>query len=367
MVKRKLWLIIIVIILMLSILFALSRQLLFRSPESVALVNCPTNVSCTGFHPGNNRQNASTVWLGCYDGKLYYFNKNISNSLYALRRDAFAKVSNLSHGTGDITILGIVNNFIYYRERDNNDYMNQKLYCYDLDSNQEVLLYSGHLLPCGANYFCDEGAVYFPLLSTQEGATQFVHALGQNMLGIKPLTEGYTIGTSVYIVEPDVQVERISETDLFGNILCEEVPFEQAYKRSIIPYESGLLVHNEGLNSLLYQIGEEGNVTELFNVPCLSSVSSVNIHNTDAYISVLRYEKYGEKGMLRYENDQLEGIYRISLIDGSVEKINDMCFAGIYNFDDTCFYCCDNEGNVYVMGFDGTVCPILKIAGDGLR
>jgi hypothetical protein len=198
--------------------------------------------------------------------------------------------------------------------------------------------------------------------------TQYVHVEGDKVLGVGPLTEGYSLGNSVYYVlsdYSDVQVERIVKTTADSNAEVAELSLGQAYRRSIIPYEGGLLVHNEGLNSLLYRIESDGSVTELFNVSCLDSNSAVNIHGTDAYISVLRYEKYGEKGMLRYENDSLEGTYRINLIDGSVEKINDMCFDAIYNFDDTCFYCCDSSGNIYKMEFDGTTSPIMLLSSDG--
>ena len=33
--------------------------------------------------------------------------------------------------------------------------------------------------------------------------------------------------------------------------------------------------------------------------------------------------------------------------------------SGMYNFDDTCIYCCDEDGNIYRMELDGEVSPIL--------
>lgn len=49
----------------------------------------------------------------------------------------------------------------------------------------------------------------------------------------------------------------------------------------------------------------------------------------------------------------------IDLKDGTKEKINDYIFCGMYNFDDTCIYCCDEDGNIYRMELDGEVSPIL--------
>lgn len=372
--KRKIFLIVLCTLAFITGA-VLMVKFLFMHPKSVTFSSCPTEITYTGFHPGNNRQRTASVWLGCYNQQLYYFGggKSSTNkteyddSLFVFQEGNLVEVAPLSRGKNTISILGIVDNYIYYREASRGDYTKYKLYSYNLESKEESLLYCGDLRWTSSMFFANDGSVYFQLRPVRGETTQFVHVLGQTVLGVEPLTEGYPLGESVYYVVSeyhDVQVERILKTDADGNIELEEIPFEQAYNRSVIPYEDGLLVHNERLNSLLYRIDEDGSVTELFNVPCMASESAVNIHETDAYISVVRYEKYGEKGMLRYENDSLEGTYRISLIDGSIEKISDMCFDGLYNFDDTCFYCCDKQGNIYKMEFDGTISPILLLSED---
>ena len=63
--------------------------------------------------------------------------------------------------------------------------------------------------------------------------------------------------------------------------------------------------------------------------------------------------------MRRFENDTEEGTWRIDLKDGTKEKINDYIFCGMYTFDDTCIYCCDEDENIYRMELDGEVSPIL--------
>ncbi len=370
--KKTLFRIVLVVLILVVIVAVIEKT--FIHPKSVAFLQGPGEITGIVSCPGNNRQRQASVWLGCYDKQLYYFGgrkagadkTKYDDSLYVFQDGGLVEVFPLSRGKGEISILGIVDCFLYYWDYRGSDYENIRLYCYNLESNKESLLYSGHLYGVASLYFANDGSVYFPLFPESGKAAQFVHVSGESVLGVKPLTDGYPLGENTYYVESeyyDVVVERISKTDHDGNKL-DEIPFESAHRRSMIPYEDGLLVHNEGLESLLYQIHEDGSVTKLFSVPCLGTTSAVNTHGTDAYISVLRYEKYGEKGMLRYENDLLSGTYRISLIDGSTEKISDMYFNGLYNFDDSCFYCCDQQGNIYKMKFDGTTEPILLLSED---
>lgn len=369
--KSRSILLIVLCVLVLVISCVLIIRFFFTPPKSIVYSNIPEEVTCSNYHPGNNRQQA-TVWLGCYDQQLYYFGagKNDSDKikhddyLCVFRDGELETVAQLAPKNAVITILGIVDRFLYYRVNDTDHYDNQKLYCYDLAENERSLVFSGHLYPSSALYFADDESVYVPLFPQEDKETNFVHVLGVDLLGVEALTEGYSIGGSTYRVlkEHADPVEQILKTDTADSATPEVLHLGPAYRRSVIPYDGGLLVHNEELDSLLYSINENGDLMELFNIPCMASKSAVNIHKTDAYISVVRYEKHGEIGMLRYENDTLEGTYKINLLDGSVKKINDMCFDGIYNFDDKCFYCTDCDGNIYKMEFDGTTSPILLIS-----
>lgn len=360
--RRTLFYLILITSILLLAVLALLIYNHFAAPKYTTYAP-PLGISSVASSPANNRQNTEKVWLGCYDKQLYYFNREYDGKLFVFQEDALSEVTSLSHNRGStITIFGIVENYIYYREQNGKDYTNQKLYCYNLQTNENVLLATGNLMNASSIYYSKDGSVYFPLMPESGEQTQYIHVCGQDFLGIQSLTEGYPLGNSVYCVASeytDRQVERILEKDMQGQVVNEEISFAPAYNRSVIPCESGLLVHNAELNSLLYLIHDNGEITELFHVACLASESAVNIHGTNAYICVKRYKKYGEIGMLRYENDTVEGTYRINLTDGTVEKINDMIFAGIYNFDDTRFYCCDSQGDVYVMEFDGSTSPVL--------
>lgn len=373
--SRKTWfwciLLLIALILGAAVVYMAARAI----SNTAVLVQAPPEIISTDDHPGNNRQRKATVWLGCYDNQLYYYGDRRSSilktkyygSLCVFRGNELAEIFPLSRGKGTIMIWGLVDNYLYYLDTPRDDFKRQKLYCYDLESNEEVLLYTGHIYASNSQYFDQDGSVYFPLFPENGKTAQFVHVSGRTVLGIEPLTGGYALGGSMYYVVQeysDAQVARVLKADPDDPAQFDEIPLDGAYRRWILPYDGGLLVHNERQNSLLYQIHEDGSITNLFSIPCMASESAVNVHGTDVYLSVLRYEKYGELGMLRYENDTMEGTYRISLIDGSAEKINDMCFDGIFNFDDTCFYCSDKQGNVYKMEFDGIVSPVLLIEQD---
>ena len=132
-----------------------------------------------------------------------------------------------------------------------------------------------------------------------------------------------------------------------------------ADKRTLIPCENGLLIHNEGRGELLYWVDEEGEVTSLFSVPCILSDSSVTVYGTSAYLSFIRYEKHGEIGQVRYKNDTLEGTYKIDLRTFSAEKISDKVYCGLYNFDDTCIYACDEDCHIYKLDSEANIIDAL--------
>ena len=55
----------------------------------------------------------------------------------------------------------------------------------------------------------------------------------------------------------------------------------------------------------------------------------------------------------------MEGTYRISLKDYSVEKLNDNIYDGLYYFGDAYIYACDRDGGIYRLNLDGSVKDIL--------
>lgn len=337
------------------------------SSPTVSVLNAPEYISNTGNHPGNNRQHNASVWLGCENGNLYFLIHDVSyrsyESDYHQQFSVFEDKGARKIQIIDIDnprIIGTADGYLYYwkdGETSGNDY----LYCYNIKNEIESFLYQGDLCYYASIFFDENGSIAVPITAKHDQLQQFVHIQKETVLSTGPQEAGYRIGNKLFTVVSEYGdvVERVVCTDANG--VKKDIPLGSAHKRSIIPCNNGLIIHNEGLNELLYWIDEEGNKKNIFSVPCLGSESAVNVCGSDVYLSFKRYEKYGEIGQVRYENDELEGTYCISLVDFSVRKLNNQIFNGLYNFDDTCLYCCDEKGGIFRMDFGGNVTPILIV------
>jgi len=135
------------------------------------------------------------------------------------------------------------------------------------------------------------------------------------------------------------------------NQILLELPYGE---KSMIPCENGLLIHNEQEGNLLYFIDEDGKLSQLFTVDCMFSNSSVTVSGSDVYLSFERFKEHGSFGMRKYDNDELEGTYRISLNDFSAEKLSSAYYDGMYIFDESGIYA-TAEGSVYYLDHDANV------------
>ena len=134
--------------------------------------------------------------------------------------------------------------------------------------------------------------------------------------------------------------------------------------KSLIPCETGLLVYNQTHENLLYFIDDKtGEVHNLFEIECMSSVSTVNIYENYVFLSFKRYEKWGgfPEKMLEYKNDTVQGTYRIDLNDGSSTKISDEIYDALYIFGEGIIYATDSEGQIFKLDFDGNVTENLLV------
>lgn len=341
----------------------------FHYNDRATLYNVPGDVVEIGDHPANNRQYRATVWMGVHANELYFYTRTellvnrtkYGGKLCIFKDETACNISRLSYDTNNVRIMGQSGKYLYYWA--NKQENNYSLYCYDLSTNTKQAIYRGDPHGRKTSYFAEDGTCYFPLdVEHPEDVPQFVHVSGTEVLEVCPLTKGYPLGDRTYEVVAgygDVEAERIFCKDRDG--ITTELTFEKcrASTRAIIPCAGGLLIHNDRLSTMLYYICDDGEMTLLFSLPCLASQSSVQTCGSTVYLSVKRYVSLGEIGMRRLENDTEEGTWRIDLKDGTKEKINDYIFCGMYNFDDTCIYCCDEDGNIYRMELDGEVSPIL--------
>ena len=346
-------------------ILSLAVTLFACKASTVNVLTLPEHITITDNHPSNNRQHNASVWLGCENGKLYFLIHHIQ---YKSDETDYHKQLSMFDGIGarkicaidieNLQIVGSVDGYLYYW-KDGATSGNDHLYCFNIKNESEAFLYQGDLCYYASSFFYDNDSIAVPLNAKNGQPQQFVCIQNEAVLSTGSLEAGYSIGDKLFRVVSEYGdvVERI--ICVYENGTTQDIPLGSAHKRSIIPCSNGLVVHNEGLNELLYWIDEEGKISNIFSVPCLSSVSAVNVCGTNVYISFKRYEKFGEIGQVRYENDELEGTYCISTIDFTVKKLNDQIFNGLYNFDDACLYCCDEKGCIFRMDFDGSVTPIL--------
>lgn len=177
----------------------------------------------------------------------------------------------------------------------------------------------------------------------------------------------YQIGAKEYVLDFELGE---SPKLFFREKNCEwqDTGLKCGVNCSLFPTQYGLIVYNRGYangdKQSLYLIAPNGEAVELLTFRCLYSDSAINLYHDKLYYSVKRYEKYGSLGMTRYEDDEFEGTYIISLTDMSIEKGSDMIFDGLYIFDDTGIFACDENCNIYKLDFDGYVIDtILEVKG----
>ena len=324
--------------------------------RSFVFVSVPTIEHSDTVHLANNQQKGGLSHeLICVDEQLYsLFFSDRKLKVYQHENGKTKKVFQTSNFH---FYIGSSNEYLYYIGQADRASGNYPLRCCNIISKEEYFIYSGKLDYQYENtYFSSDGSLYVPL--SRNTPAKYIHVLGAELLSDNAPGETFALGGREYSAVPGNYL-KLSCNDRHGKTSLLLFPKGEAL-RSIIPCQDGILVHVKSTNGFiaLYWIEKSGLVSELFSVPCMNSVCALNLAGTDVYLSFMRFEKWGNLGMLRYENDNLEGTWKISLTDFTYQKINDQIFDGLYNFDDTGFYCTDEKHNIYKMDFEGNVTPI---------
>lgn len=321
----------------------------------IALV-CLANLSCTADNAihepvmivnGDNSimnetrssSNAS-VWMGVYNDELYFcpLEGRYQGWLCKFDTTGIEKIYKLN--TTRIVFGMIDSNLYFIKKGDNEDIIT----CYDFIENKTYEIYSDEV-----NVFLPVQitgqSIYIPLGYDQHlrnDPPKYIQIKDKSVIGITTEINGEPIADMVFY-------RRIeSSTTIIPN-----------RKRSVIPTEYGTVIHRQGIENMLSLIDTDDKIVSLFSVPGLQADSAVTIVDDVVYLSFLRYEKEGDIGMKRFENDTMEGTYRISLKDYSVEKLNDNIYDGLYYFGDAYIYACDRDGSIYRLNLDGSVKDIL--------
>lgn len=314
------------------------------------------------YNPANNHQTGANVWLGADNGKLYFFPAHYSD--VSQQTKFYQHLSVFEDHTAtrltklDGSIIGIQDGYVYYRtwpytDGTVNEY---SIYSYNTFDDSEILLFSS-TNSRAEGYFSSTGTFYIP---ADESGVTFYPVVGNSINRQPKIKESYEINGRLYSIEGFTFSQVISCTDEQGNITYMDDAIPQG-RKSVIPCKEGLLIHNEGQGELLYLICADTNeVIELFTVPCHFSRSTVNIHGSSVFLSFSR-SQFDVSGdfTIPFENDTLSGTYRIDLKNYSSTKISDSVYTGLYIFDDSGIYACDNNCHIYKLDFDGNVIMTL--------
>ena len=350
-------------VILLIVFFCIARCTFLR--KSVRIIYDETILPCkTVVNPCNQQQSEASVWMNVIDDKLYFYphcgstlDRSVYDGYLSVFDKGYVKKIHKLHCTRNCVLSGSYGNYLYYWDCHND--RTADLYSFDCVSGEDTLIYSDQAEAAATVWYANDGTAYLPLFAHEPGTTSFLHVSGAKVLGTETPEAGFALGEFRYKVECGYSdnVERIVQTSPDGEE--KTLALSYARKRFLIPTKNGLLIHNFGGAEILYLIEQGGSCKVLFSRPCLTSRSCVTVVGDAVYLSVLRYEKYSEIGMKRFENDTEEGTYRINLNDGTTVKLSNQIYDGLYCFDQVCLYACDENCNIYQLDLDGKQTAIL--------
>ena len=334
----------------------------------------PITVGESYISPSNNWQQGASVWMGAYNGELYFIPTGIptrrfySDPVYWLSTIRGGELSNELKISGlDVSVIGSSGEYVYTITRAG-DLLAVNLETKSLtrafsfsEMDDRDTKYAMFKENC---YFAKDGSFYLPIWVPRDAEYKeeehFLHILGDDVLEICTIPDEYWLGEHRYTLERDVASAAVVIRWTEENKEILDLGLTQT--RSLFPSDHGLLVQNwepHNTDCVLYYIDASGNLIPLYSMPQLTSQSAVAVYHDTVYLSFKRWDAYGDIGMKRFENDTLEGTYKISLENYSATKISDAIYDGMYIFDDTGIFVCDENCNIYKLDFDGNVIDTL--------
>lgn len=260
-------------------------------------------------HLPNNFQQEAAIWLGVNNGQLYIWprcSRSTSETEYngwlcALTPEGIVKIRKLDRSdNAHEKIAGFDGRFLYYWHVSEDE-----LYSYDIETDQEEMI-------AAAN------SSYYLRKQDSAGAVELI------------------------VSDANIQEQKI------------ELPYMR--NRSVFPCSQGILVHDDRFSKLLYLVRSADEVVCLMDVPCEFSHSAATVVGDDAFLSVKRYQGYKYNILpQRYENDEIEGTYRINLATQTTEKVSDSIFSGLYYFGGEHIFATDEHCNITVLDLEGNV------------
>ena len=325
---------------------------------SVYITNEPIIIGEVLNNPLNSKQYDTEVFMTTVDGKLYFRSPYHYANPFSSHISVFADGSIESLYPAYWTAFCTVGPYIYYYMSAEDPYT-VDVYCFNVQSGEEQYLLSsrhenGARLRAWECYFEEDGILY---ILKDDVEYMYYPVVGTTVGEPTEKQSEYRYGSMNYVYQT-LSKPQLTGYDQNGNAIHYHELIPKGVM-SVIPCESGLLIHNLWYGNLLYfVVGETGELITLFEYPCDHSYSALNAYGDYAYFSVLRFRDY-DLFAAWFPGDDKYGTYRINLNTLEMEKINDNVYRGLYIFDDTGIYACDQRGCIYKLDFDGNVIMTL--------
>ena len=304
----------------------------------------------------NNFQQEADIWLGVYKGQLYIWprcSKSTSETEYngwlcALTPEGIVKIKKLDRSNNaHEKLAGFDGRFLYYWHVSENE-----LYSYDFETNQETMIASADSSLSYAVVFAEDSSLYIPSDSPQG----FVRVREGKLVAYTDEQAQYSSGELRYYLrkQDSAGAVELIVSDANGQEQKIELPYMR--NRSAFPCSQGILVHDDRFSKLLYLVRSADEAVCLMDVPCEFSKSAATVAGDYAFLSVKRYQGYKYNILpQRYENDEIEGTYRINLATQTTEKVSDSIFSGLYYFGGEHIFATDEYCNITVLDLEGNV------------
>ena len=338
---------IVVLVILVIAAITLCVGLLRVSMEPYKVTDNTIGIKQTNIPNANRHQNNASVVLIPVDDQLYYYVRSWPGALG--RRSKFdmflcsieqGKISRME----EIDFLfGTDGQFVYHQRED-------LLICYNIEKNEEweiLPLTEFHYV-----YHLDDDGILRIIPDEDSNLCYWIKSGEIIAVTEEPPDVEYQLGEKTYRLSKKLSSKY--------KLYCQDEDISDQLAtgkyRAIVPYLNGLLLINDGYGTPVYYINDLGEIRALFpEIPCMCATSSVNFYENYVFLSFKRWEGYAGIGMSSYENDTLEGTYRIDMVDGTTEKISDQIYNGMFIFDDSGIFCTNRNGDIMKIDFDGNV------------
>lgn len=309
-----------------------------------------------GQYVPNNFQQEAAIWLGVYKGQLYIWprcSRSTSETEYngwlcALTPEGIVKIKKLDRSdNAHEKIAGFDGRFLYYWHVSDNE-----LYSYDIETDQEEMIATANSSLSYAVVFAEDGSLYIPSDTPQD----FVHVRDGKLVSYTDEQAQYSSGELSYYLRKQDSAGAVELIVSDADAQEQKIELPYMRNRSVFPCSQGILVHDDRFSKLLYLVRSTDEVVCLMDVPCEFSHSAATVVGDDAFLSVKRYQGYKYNILpQRYENDEIEGTYRINLATQTTEKVSDSIFSGLYYFGGEHIFATDEHCNITVLDLEGNV------------